>query len=505
MSQAPASFGGASPLPTDADLEAKLSEPAGLGSKTGLLLGAAEESLTIVAWETFLLFYYTQIVGLSGTLTGLAVAISLAIDAVLDPLIGSWSDSLRNAPLGRRHTLMVGALVPLAIASYFLFAVPAGLTQMAMFGWLTVFCIGLRAAMSCISVPLYAIGGELSRNPSERTVLLGLRTFGGGIGRLLAQFVAFTFFFAPTAAFPRGQFNPASYPAYGLFVGIGGAAMALACVFGTYRRIRSLERLEHRQPAHAAFTPLAFLKELIRAFRVTPNVRVAFLAGSTAYLIMALFTAFKLHLATYFWRISPAQMNRVFLAVGIGMLVSAVIAKWIVRRLDRRPSLMVGIVGFSIFNIISVAFPWLGLLGLPGSVLLADWVTILQFFSGVFFGLLVIAGGTITADVADEHEVNSGKPQQGLIQGVLFFGIKLASGLANLMGGIILDLIHFPIGAKPQDIPALTLDRLVMAVIAILIVAGASLIGFALLYDVSKEKQQRITHRLGIQKAGYGR
>jgi Na+/melibiose symporter-like transporter len=191
------------------------------------------------------------------------------------------------------------------------------------------------------------------------------------------------------------------------------------------------------------------------------------------------------------------------MAVGIGMLVAAVIAKWVIRAIDRKPALFLGVTGFAVFNIVSVACPALGMLGEPGSLGLAYWITGLQFLSGLFFGLLVISGGTVSADVADEHEVNSGKPQQGLVQGILFFAIKLASGLANLIGGVILDLIHFPVGARPKDVSALTLDRLEGAIIVILVIVGAALIAFVSLYDISQDKQRRITHLLGIQKAGY--
>jgi Na+/melibiose symporter-like transporter len=483
-------------------LDATLSAKVGVRPKLGLSLGAAEESLTIVAWETFLLFYYTQVVGLSGTLAGLALAVSLVVDAVLDPLVGAWSDSLRNAPLGRRHTIMAGALAPLAAASYFLFAPPPGLGQGALFAWVLLFCVTLRAAMTGISVPLYAIGGELSRDPAERTVLIGLRTFGSGVGRLLAQPVALTLFFAPSAAFASGQLNAAAYPGFGVFVGIGGALLALAAVIGTYPRIRALERLE-RTRSRPSFSARGFFLDLIRAARITPNVRVVFLVGSTAYLIMALFSAFKLYLATYSWRVTHEEIRNVFMAVGIGMLVAAVIAKWVIRAIDRKPALFLGVIGFAVFNIVSVACPALGMLGEPGSLGLAYWITFLQFLSGLFFGLLVISGGTVSADVADEHEVNSGKPQQGLVQGILFFAIKLASGLANLIGGVILDLIHFPVGARPKDVSALTLGRLEGAIIVILVIVGAALIAFVSLYDISQDKQRRITHLLGIQKAGY--
>ncbi|MDC0147368.1 MFS transporter [Alphaproteobacteria bacterium] len=56
----------------------------------------------------FVLFYYEQMLGLSGTLTGLAIAILILWDGIGDPLIGMWSDRLRSR-IGRRHPLMIAA------------------------------------------------------------------------------------------------------------------------------------------------------------------------------------------------------------------------------------------------------------------------------------------------------------------------------------------------------------------------------------------------------------
>ncbi|WP_443628747.1 MFS transporter [Candidatus Njordibacter sp. Uisw_002] len=56
----------------------------------------------------FILFYYKQVLGLSGTLTGLAIAISIIWDGISDPMIGAWSDRLRSR-IGRRHPLMIAA------------------------------------------------------------------------------------------------------------------------------------------------------------------------------------------------------------------------------------------------------------------------------------------------------------------------------------------------------------------------------------------------------------
>ena len=49
----------------------------------------------------FTFFYYSAVLGLSASLVGLALAVGLVFDALVDPFIGSWSDNLKSR-LGRR-------------------------------------------------------------------------------------------------------------------------------------------------------------------------------------------------------------------------------------------------------------------------------------------------------------------------------------------------------------------------------------------------------------------
>ena len=67
--------------------------------------GLAAEGTQNVAFNTFVLFFYNQVLGLSGTWTGAALFLALCIDAVMDPLVGSLSDGWRSR-FGRRSSLM---------------------------------------------------------------------------------------------------------------------------------------------------------------------------------------------------------------------------------------------------------------------------------------------------------------------------------------------------------------------------------------------------------------
>ena len=73
--------------------------------------GQLAEAIKNSGFNVFLLFYYNQVLGVSATLTSVALAIALMFDAVSDPLVGSFSDKLRTR-FGRRHPLILMAALP---------------------------------------------------------------------------------------------------------------------------------------------------------------------------------------------------------------------------------------------------------------------------------------------------------------------------------------------------------------------------------------------------------
>ena len=85
---------------------------------------AIESGYLVVAG--FVFFYYTAVLGLSGTAVGIALGISMCLDAVMDPMIGSISDNVRS-PFGRRLPLMVLGAPLTGLALWMLFSPPLGL------------------------------------------------------------------------------------------------------------------------------------------------------------------------------------------------------------------------------------------------------------------------------------------------------------------------------------------------------------------------------------------
>ena len=76
--------------------------------------GGAVYAVKEAAYLMFVLLFYTQVLGLDGSITGIIIAISLVWDAVSDPLVGALSDRLHSR-FGRRHPFMVVSILPLGI------------------------------------------------------------------------------------------------------------------------------------------------------------------------------------------------------------------------------------------------------------------------------------------------------------------------------------------------------------------------------------------------------
>lgn len=156
-------------------------------------VGQVAEGIKTCSFHTFLLFYYNQVLGLSGGLAGAAIALALLFDAVTDPIAGSVSDRWRG-PRGRRHPFMYASAVPLGVSFFLLFAPWVRVDevgQQGLFAWMLLATILTRASMTLYHVPHMALGAELSEDYDERTGLVAIRHFFGALGYILVYALGF--------------------------------------------------------------------------------------------------------------------------------------------------------------------------------------------------------------------------------------------------------------------------------------------------------------------------
>src|SRR3546814_5196194 len=76
--------------------------------------GAAAYGIKDSGLGTFLLLFYTQVVGVAPGTVGFIIMCALVFDAFIDPAVGALSDRTRSR-WGRRHPWMYAAALPIAI------------------------------------------------------------------------------------------------------------------------------------------------------------------------------------------------------------------------------------------------------------------------------------------------------------------------------------------------------------------------------------------------------
>ena len=202
-------------------------------------VGQAAEGIKNQAFNVFLLFYYQQVVGVSGTLTGLALGIALVFDAVTDPLAGFASDRLRSR-WGRRHPFMFISAFPLALSFIAIFNPPAELSEYGSFLWLLAFAILVRASLTFYHVPHLALGAEMAHDYNQRSTVFAYSTVFSITAMALVSFIGYRYFFPTTAEFSPGTLNPEGYASFSIFFASGMLIMIMLCLGGTAREIPHL-------------------------------------------------------------------------------------------------------------------------------------------------------------------------------------------------------------------------------------------------------------------------
>jgi len=460
-------------LAPPADNHAARSAKLGLGVLGIYGSGALVENITSLIVGGLLLFYLTIVCGLSGTGAGIALGLTLVVDAIVDPVVGSLSDNSRSRH-GRRHPFMLVSIVPIVIALGLLFSVPVGLSNLALFAYATVTLFALRISISLFQVPYFALGAELSDDYAERSTIVASRVLFTIIGQVAFPILAFGVFLSG----PHGRLNHAAYSP--LAWSCAGIA-AVAGLIATLGTLRDRGRL-HAASTQSSFSPAQFFGEAGEVLR-NRSFRSLFFCCLILFAGLGFGGALTLHANTFFWKLSSQALTTLGLVAPIGWLTGIFVATALARGMEKRNIAMLGLALIGVAQLGPVPLRLAGVIGPEQALATLIASTILGGFGGA---LSTISFQSMMADAADEHELLFAARREGLYFAGITFSAKAASGLGLLIGGIALDLIGFPHGpaATTALVPAATVMRLGVTygpgAAAFTAVSVAVLIGFRL-------------------------
>jgi GPH family glycoside/pentoside/hexuronide:cation symporter len=176
----------------------------------------------------YLLFFFTDVAGLSPGLAGSILMIGKISDAINDPIVGIWSDRTRSR-WGRRLPWILIGITPFTLLYCLQWTVPqfSGdriINQWGLFAYYVLIGIGFNLAYTMVNLPYTALTPELTEDYNERTSLNSFRftfSIGGSILSLILAGLIFN-------AFPGS--GKTRFLVLGLACGVLGVIALLWCI-----------------------------------------------------------------------------------------------------------------------------------------------------------------------------------------------------------------------------------------------------------------------------------
>ena len=417
------------------------------GLWTKLVYGAGSVSFGTkdAGFNTFLLIFYNQVLGVRASLVSLAIAIALVVDALADPLIGELSDNWRSR-LGRRHPFMYAAALPTALL-YFALWNPPHWTSSGLFFYVLAIAILVRIFVAAYEIPSTALAPELSPDYNQRTTLLAFRWLFGAFGAGITLTLALTLFMVPTKSNPVGILNPHGYFSYSVMAACVMFASILISATGTHGRIRYLRQVAVRTRPTLKVLAREVLESISNKEFVSITVAAIF-GGIGLGLVIGLGT----YINTFFWKFTAAQLGALALGAACATVLAVILAPLLTSKLDKKRGYMLTAIGGLIVNNITITLKLFGLLPVANiNVLLA--IIFVSTTVGLALAICsAILVGSMITDVVEDNELKTGRRSEGLFSAAISFVAKSTNGFGILLSGLIIDFVHFPKNASPLTI-----------------------------------------------------
>jgi GPH family glycoside/pentoside/hexuronide:cation symporter len=145
------------------------------GEKLGYGLGDTASNFFFATFNVFLLYYYTDIFGLTAAAVGTMFLVTKIVDAVSDPIMGLVADRT-DSRWGKFRPYLLWAAVPYGLCGYAMFANP-DLSYAGKLVYAYVTYSLMMLAYTAINVPYSALMGVISPSSIERTKVASYRFF----------------------------------------------------------------------------------------------------------------------------------------------------------------------------------------------------------------------------------------------------------------------------------------------------------------------------------------
>tara|TARA_Y100001936_G_scaffold252004_1_gene310022 strand:- start:14 stop:1354 length:1341 start_codon:yes stop_codon:yes gene_type:complete len=407
----------------------------------------------------YLLYFYTDVVGISPSLAGLIYGIGMSWDAITDPFMGYVAERTRTRWGVYRPYLLFGN-IPLALSFVLLFWVPPFEGTM-LFLFLLFANILHRTCFTLVSVPFSSLTPRITSDSQERTNLTGFRMMGAQTGTNLMALFAF-----PIIFWVGGEDESMGFIVLALVAGLS-ALLIHAITFLTVKEPSNDQGIERvsgslKEAARAIGKNMPFW--LVFSATLIVGITTIFFGNNLIY-----YTKYALNLHEHQGTILFTSGIVAFLSIPFWWFISNKIGKkftWLI-------SSSITLLAFIIFYIYEI-----------------DTLSELLFLVA-FIGFGSGAGGilfwSMLPDTIEYGEVHTGIRSESSLYGFMTFAQKGSIAFAIIILGMVLDTIGFQAN-EVQAESTLTNMKLIMTLIPSVGIATSLVIIYFYPIDVKMHK-----------------
>lgn len=460
-----------------------------MGQKIAYGIGQLGNSMFPAALGVFMVVL-VQGLGMPPVLWGIVFFLPRLWDAVIDPIMGFITDNTKSRWGRRRPYIFIGAILA-GISFILMWQLHPSNGVTYNFAYFLVLSLVFYLGLTIFGAPYVAMGYEMSSDFHERTRLMAVSQWIGQWAWIICPWF-WVLIYDPKL------FSAPDVAARSLAVWVGLGCMVMAMVPAIF--VKSESSLDDKTLKDLSAKHIkGNLKNLIQGFKDSFQCKPFRKLCMATFLVFNTFNctaSFSFFIIVHYmfkgdpgaagkwpaWNGSAGALCTCFLVIPVITILSQKFGKkntFII-------SQFISIIGYVLFYFCFIP-------GQPALIFIP-----LPFFAFGIGGLFTLMM-SMTADVCDLDELNTGSRREGTFGAIYWWMVKFGLAFAGLLSGLVMSAVHFDPNASVQVAGAITGMRIAYTALPIIGTLLAILVMWH--YDLSEAKAVDIRRQIEARRA----
>mgnify|MGYP002622782711 CR=1 FL=1 len=389
-------------------------------------IGAVGKDMVYMLSASYVLYYYQDIMGVSAAAMGAILLIARVFDAFNDPIMGVVVARTRTRWGKFRPWLMIGTITN-AVILYVMFSAPPSLDGAGLVAYAAIFYILWGVTYTMMDIPFWSMVPAFTESGKEREGLSALARSCAGVGSAIISIITVKAVSALGHAFGGGESD---------YERIGYSKMALfvALVFIMFITITCV-LIREKSTVDMETVSIGDMFKALLANDQAITMVIAIVMVNTALYVTS-------NLVIYFFKydFSPARWEdnyTLFNVAGGGFQILAMMLLFpLLRKFMNTMKIF--------YACFCMAFAGYGILLIEAFVLKDNvyFLLVPAFLIMSAIGMLNVVITVFLANTVDYGELKNNRRDESVIFSMQTFVVKLASGVAAFVAGIVLQVCH---------------------------------------------------------------